>query len=197
MSLRYSNKNLAEETKHIHHQLVAKAQDFDQHAQSKLYKLYNKAMFNTSNRIVADSFIAEDIMQDAFIDGFRKIKSLELASRFGPWLKRIVINKSLNAVNRTGMISNSLRNEEDSPILEESKEDDYEVQVGEVKIAMKSLAKQYQIIFSLYLIEGYDHEEIAEILGISSSTSRSQLSRAKQKVKEFIMLKRNDEVSRR
>lgn len=188
MSLRYSNKNLAEETKHIHHQLVVKAQDFDQHAQSELYKLYNKAMFNTSYRIVADSFIAEDIMQDAFIDGFRKIRSLESASRFGPWLKRIVINKSLNAVNRTGMISNSLRNEEDLPILEESKEDCYEAQVGEVKIAMKSLAKQYQIIFSLYLIEGYDHEEIAEILSISSSTSRSQLSRAKQKVKEFIML---------
>lgn len=187
---------MAEETRHIHHQLVIRAQEFDQQAQSDLYKLYNKAMYNTSLRIVADSFIAEDIMQDSFIDGFRKIKSLESASRFGPWLKRIVINKSLNAVNRTGMISNSLNDEKDLPIIEETIEDDFEAQVGEVKTAMRGLAKQYQIIFSLYLIEGYDHEEIAEILGISASTSRSQLSRAKQKIKEVIMTKRKEnEVS--
>jgi RNA polymerase sigma-70 factor (ECF subfamily) len=179
---------LSEQTKHIHQHLVKKAKLFDRKAQGELYQLYNKAMFNTSLRIVSDSYLAEDIMQDSFIDGFRRIASLQDESSFGAWLKKIVINNSINQVNRTGLISEKLE-QVDFEFVEQNA-DDFQVEVAEVKNAMKSLAKQYQIIFSLYLIEGYDHEEISEILNISSSTSRSQLSRAKQKVKGLIEKKR-------
>lgn len=187
---------MSDTTKHIHHHLVEKAKSYDRAAQGELYQLYFKAMYNTSLRIVADSYLAEDIMQDSFIDGFRRIKSLQDSSSFGAWLKRIVINNSINQVNRTGLISDKLEHTQVDTIVEES--EDFEAEVAEIKLAMNNLAKQYQIVFSLYLIEGYDHEEIAEILNISSSTSRSQLSRAKQKVKDIIMKKRGDyEVSRR
>lgn len=179
---------MSEKTKHIHQHLVKKAKLFDRKAQGELYQLYNKAMYNTSLRIVSDSYIAEDIMQDSFIDGFRRITSLQDESSFGAWLKKIVINNSINQINRTGFISGKL--EQVDFEYENSNTEDFEVEVAEVKDAMKNLAKQYQIIFSLYLIEGYDHEEIGQILNISSSTSRSQLSRAKQKVKVLIEKKR-------
>ncbi len=169
---------------YIHQDLVQKAQSFDRSAQGKLYGHYFKAMYNTSLRIVGDEYQAEDIMQDAFIDGFKNIEALKEPSQFGAWLKKIVINKSLNQVNRSGIISEKL-NQFDLEI-EVQGEDDFGAEVAEIKRAMKSLAKQYQIIFSLYLIEGYDHDEIGEILGISASTSRSQLSRAKKKVKDLI-----------
>ena len=175
--------------------MVEKAKQFDRKAQGDLYQLYFKAMFNTSLRIVSDSYLAEDIMQDSFIDGFRRISSLEDSSSFGAWMKKIVVNNSINQINRTGLISEKLE-EVDFEQLAEPKED-FEVEVNEVKSAMKSLTKQYQVIFSLYLIEGYDHEEIGEILNISSSTSRSQLSRAKQRVRTIIEQNRQVyEVSR-
>ena len=144
-------------------------------------------MYNTSMRIVGNSFIAEDMMQEAFIDCFRKINQYDFKSTFGAWLKRIVVNKSIDHINRAGMVTEKL-----NELHEESREDDelnFPCGVEEIKEAMNGLAKQYKIIFSLYLIEGYDHEEIAEILRISSSTSRSQLSRAKLKVREEILKK--------
>jgi RNA polymerase sigma-70 factor (ECF subfamily) len=174
---------LEEKALHIHHKLIEKARQLDRKAQGKLYELYNKAMFNASRRIVNDTFLAEDIMHDSFIEAFKKIGTLEENKSFGVWLKRIVVNKSISQLNKKELFSMEEAQVELLEI-EEEKEADFEVSV--IKRAMKELAKRYRIIFSLYLIEGYDHEEIGEILNISSSTSRSQLSRAKNQLRKIV-----------
>jgi len=104
---------------------------------------------------------------------------------FGAWLKKIVINRSLDALGKRKAVFEDI--ESHAGIRDESTEEmvryeEIDVRVGEVKEAIEKLPDGYRVILSLYLLEGYDHDEIAEILNISSSTSRSQLSRAKQKL---------------
>ncbi len=172
--------------RNIHQDLIDGCKNGDQKAQFQIYKLYYKAMFNTSLRIVSDIMEAEDIMQEAFLSAFEKINTYSGKVSFGAWLKKIVINRSLDSVSRQKAIF------EDIDIhyeLQETVDGDSdnnsmypEEKMNEVKSAINKLPDGYRIILSLYLIEGYDHDEISEILNISSSTSRSQLSRAKQKL---------------
>ena len=176
---------MEQQEKHIHHNLIERAKVFDRKAQSELYRNYSKAMYNTSLRIVADSYLAEDVMQDAFIDAFRKIQDLRDNRQFGPWLKRMVINQSINQVNRAKRLTEKLEEINwDEPIEEVGV--DLELEVKQVKQAIQQLARQYQVICSLYLFEGYDHEEIADILKISASASRSHFSRAKKQIIQLI-----------
>ncbi len=153
----------------------------DKDAQFRLYKLYYRSMYNTSLRIVKDTAEAEDIMQEAFLTAFEKINTYEGKVSFGSWLKRIVINKSLDAIRKKRIKLTEL-NEETSKFTEDNETDESEIQyqVESIKKAMENLPDGYRIVLSMYLFEGYDHEEIADILGISNSTSRSQYTRAKQ-----------------
>jgi RNA polymerase sigma factor (sigma-70 family) len=171
--------------KNIHQDLIDGCKTGDQKAQFQIYKLYYKAMFNTSLRIVNDTMEAEDVMQESFLSAFEKIESYSGTVSFGAWLKKIVINRSLDALNRRKAIFEDI--ETHSGIRDDSGDDrtqkeELDVRVEEVKEAIERLPDGYRIILSLYLLEGYDHDEIAEILSITSSTSRSQLSRAKQKL---------------
>jgi len=171
--------------KNIHQDLIDGCKSGDQKAQFQIYKLYYKAMYNTSQRIVNDTMEAEDIMQESFLSAFEKIDTYSGTVSFGAWLKRIVINRSLDALNRRKAIFEDI--DTHAGIRDDSDEDlaqkeDLDVKVEEVKEAIERLPDGYRVILSLYLLEGYDHDEIAEILSISSSTSRSQLSRAKQKL---------------
>jgi RNA polymerase sigma-70 factor (ECF subfamily) len=171
--------------KNIHQELIDGCVAGDQKAQFQIYKLYFKAMYNSSLRIVNDSMEAEDIMQEAFLAAFDKINSYSGTVSFGAWLKRIVINKSLDALNKRKIAYEDINGHnnlsDDSHEEIESKEN-FESRLEKVKEAIERLPDGYRVILSLYLIEGYDHDEIGEILKISSSTSRSQLSRAKQKL---------------
>lgn len=157
----------------------------DQKAQFQLYKLYYKAMYNTSLRIVNDTMEAEDIMQEAFLSAFEKIDTYEQLVSFGAWLKKIVINKSLDHIKKRSLDLYSI-DEITVDMPEEEEEtrnlDEIKFKIEEIRTAIMRLPEKYRIVISLYLIEGYDHDEIAEILGINSSTSRSQLVRAKQKL---------------
>ena len=167
--------------RNIHQNLIDGCKNGDQKAQFQIYKLYYKAMFNTSLRIVSDTMEAEDIMQEAFLSAFEKIETYSGTVSFGAWLKKIVINRSLDAVSRQKAIFEDIDTHYE---LQEDTDNTPELQekMNEVKSAINDLPDGYRIILSLYLLEGYDHDEIAEILNISSSTSRSQLSRAKQKL---------------
>jgi RNA polymerase sigma factor (sigma-70 family) len=114
----------------------------------------------------------------------KRLKHTQVVS-FGAWLKKIVVNRSLDALNRRKAIFEDIDSHVD--LRDESYDDksyvqEIELKVEEVKEAIEKLPDGYRVILSLYLLEGYDHDEIAEILSISSSTSRSQLSRAKQKL---------------
>ena len=171
--------------KNLHQDLLDGCKDGDQKAQFQIYKLYYKAMYNTSLRIVNDTMEAEDIMQESFLSAFEKIDTYSETVSFGAWLKKIVVNRSLDALNKRKAIFEDI--EYHVGIRDDS--DDYsarneevDVRADEVKKAIERLPDGYRIILSLYLLEGYDHDEISDILAITSSTSRSQLSRAKQKL---------------
>jgi RNA polymerase sigma-70 factor (ECF subfamily) len=171
--------------RNIHQDIVDGCKTGDQKAQFQIYKLYYKAMYNTSLRIVNDTMEAEDIMQESFLSAFEKIDTYSGTVSFGAWLKRIVINRSLDALSKKKVIFEDIEAHtgiRDMGSEETSRQEDLDLKVEEVKEAINKLPDGYRIILSLYLLEGYDHDEIAEILGISSSTSRSQLSRAKQKL---------------
>jgi len=171
--------------RNIHQDLLDGCKNGDQKAQFQIYKLYYKAMYNTSLRIVNDSMEAEDIMQESFLSAFEKIDTYSGTVSFGAWLKKIVINRSLDVLGKKKAIFEDI--DFHIGIRDDSQEDlirkeEVDIMVEEVKEAINRLPDGYRIILSLYLLEGYDHDEIAEILKISSSTSRSQLSRAKQKL---------------
>ena len=171
--------------RNLHQDLLDGCKAGDQKAQFQIYKLYYKAMYNTSLRIVNDTMEAEDIMQESFLSAFEKIDTYSGTVSFGAWLKRIVINRSLDALSKRKAIFEDIEAHtgiRDVGSEETSRQEDLDLKVEEVKEAISKLPDGYRIILSLYLLEGYDHDEIAEILGISSSTSRSQLSRAKQKL---------------
>ena len=171
--------------RNLHQDLLDGCKLGDQKAQFQIYKLYYKAMYNTSLRIVNDTMEAEDIMQESFLSAFEKIETYSGTVSFGAWLKKIVINRSLDALGKRKAVFEDI--ESHAGLRDESSDDmvkyeELDVKVEEVKEAIEQLPDGYRVILSLYLLEGYDHDEIAEILSISSSTSRSQLSRAKQKL---------------
>lgn len=168
-----------------HKDLIERSKLGDRKMQYKLYSLYVDAMFNVSIRIVKIKEDAEDVVQDSFIDAFKHLNSFKYESTFGSWLKRIVINKSINylKVKRIPIIA---LEEQEYWITEEEEIKEEQLDLKKIKNAIKTLPRGYQTIINLYLIEGYDHNEIGEILEISVSTSKSQYHRAKKKLIELI-----------
>ncbi|MCY1719063.1 sigma-70 family RNA polymerase sigma factor [Prolixibacteraceae bacterium Z1-6] len=170
--------------KNIHQEIIDQCRDGNQKAQFQLYKLYYKAMYSVCLRIVNDEMEAEDVMQEAFLSAFNKIGSYKGEVSFGAWLKRIVVNRSLDYLKK--------RKVKFEEVTEQTTQvPDYQMATKEVdlnilKSAIQVLSDGYRVVLSLYLIEGYDHEEISQILGISNSASRTQLLRAKQKLRELL-----------
>jgi RNA polymerase sigma-70 factor, ECF subfamily len=174
--------------RNIHEHLIEKCRNKDPKAQFEIYKLYYKAMFNTCCRIVNNTEEAEDIMQESFLAAFEKIETYNGEVSFGAWLKRIVINRSLDALKKRKMELVPLDHTTQEDFIEEMNfnDSDTEKELHRIKKAVNKLADGYRIVLTLYLFEGYDHDEISKILEISSSNSRSQYSRAKQKLKEIL-----------
>lgn len=180
-------KNDQAEGQNIHRDIIEDCKKKDRQAQFRVYKLYYKNMYNLSLRIVNNTQEAEDIMQESFLSAFDNLGSYSGKSSFGAWLKRIVINKSLDALKKNKYDLINLDDNLAEP-ADTSEEDSELIKVEAEKInkGIKLLPDGYRIIMSLYLLEGYDHEEIADILSISSSTSRSQYARAKKKLVEIL-----------
>jgi RNA polymerase sigma-70 factor (ECF subfamily) len=172
---------------HIHDELIARCRTGDREAHYRLYKLYSKAMFNVGYRITRSEEDAEDVLQEAFISAFRNLDNYRGDATFGSWLKRIVVNKAINALNKRK--HEAIPDEDEQwDVAEEEAPAEYreELTVDRVKQGIEKLPDGYRAVLSLYLLEGYDHQEIGEILGISESTSKSQLNRAKHKLKELL-----------
>jgi RNA polymerase sigma factor (sigma-70 family) len=170
----------------LHEDLIARCKSGDREAHYKLYKLYSRAMFNVSFRITGSEEDAEDALQEAFISAFRSLESYRGDAAFGAWLKRIVINKAINAVKKKK--HELIPEDENWDVAEPTELTEYkeELTVDRVKAAIAKLPDGYRTVLTLYLLEGYDHQEIAEIMGISESTSKSQLNRAKGKLRELL-----------
>lgn len=152
-------------------------------AQYELYRLYAKAMYNTSLRIVGSREEAEDILQESFLDGFMKIDYYRGDATFGAWLKAIVINKSIARLRGQRIKFKEFSPVDSEPIEEESEDfEENEQTIQILKMLLNELSPGYRLVLSLYLFEGYDHKEISEILGVSEVTSRSQFIRAKERL---------------
>lgn len=168
-----------------HQALVEQSKQGNRSAQYQLYGLYADAMFNTAMRLLTIREDAEDVLQESFVEAFKKMDSFRFESTFGAWLKRIVINKSINHLKTKRLLLSSLENEGE-PIEENENEGTQDFEIEKIKIGLGQLPEGYKQIITLYLIEGYDHVEIGEILEISTSTSKSQYHRAKKKLVQIV-----------
>jgi RNA polymerase sigma-70 factor (ECF subfamily) len=173
----------------IHQDLIDRCRKGDRGAQFRIYELYFKAMYNTSLRIVRDPMEAEDIMQESFLAAFEKMETYKGSVSFGAWLKKIVINRSLDSIKKRKMhfeiLDERLEGQAGDPATEEDI-DEALLNEDRIRNAVMQLPDGFRVVLTLYLLEGYDHEEISEILEISASTSRSQYARARQKLKEIL-----------
>ena len=168
-------------------QLVIRCKKGDKTAQFAIYKQYYKAMFNTALRIVNDSFEAEDIMQDSFLSAFTKLDSFSREVTFGAWLKRIVINNSLTALKKNNRIEKVSLEKITIKEVEDEIQDYSFLSSGEILNKVSQLKNNYKVAITLNLIEGYDYEEIAQIMDISYENSRTTVSRAKQKLRQLLV----------
>ncbi len=166
-----------------HRDLIERCREGRRDAQFELYRLYSKAMYNTALRMVQHPHDAEDLLQSIFIEVFTKLESFRYESSIGAWIKRITINKCINFLKSRRLAWSELtagldRMEEAEPEPVSS----YTVEC--INQAIGQLPDGYRVVFSLYAVEGYDHEEISQILGVTEATSKSQYSRAKAKLRE-------------
>ena len=141
-------------------------------------------MYNVCLRMVGSQVDAEDVMQEAFLNAFTKIDTYQGVVSFGAWLKKIVINRSLYYLKKRKVKFEELN--EKIPDEEPVSIDISEIQMEKLKNAIQRLPDGYRVVLSLYLLEGFDHEEIAQILEISNVSSRSQYMRAKLKLREML-----------
>jgi RNA polymerase sigma-70 factor (ECF subfamily) len=170
-----------------HRDIVEACKQGDRQAQFELYRLYGKAMYNVCLRMVKNETDAEDLLQNSFVDIFTKLDSFRFQSSIGAWIKRIVINNCINFLKKRRIQLEELdveRHDHSSPATTPPVQIGLNVEV--IKKAMLELPDGYRVVFTLYLLEGYDHKEIGEILGVTEATSKSQYSRARRKLQDII-----------
>lgn len=163
-------------------------------AQLQLYNQYCDGMYIVAKRFLKDAADAEDVVQEAFIKAFTKLHQYQAEVTFGAWLKRIVVNKSIDFLKAKKHTLVEL-NEVHLKVIDTPKDDKWLVEdtvtLSDVKLAINALPETYKYVVMLYLIEGYDHQEISEILDISEVASRTQLSRGKVKLQKLLTLKKD------
>lgn len=180
---------MGQTVKDIQQYLIDRSKLGDASAQRELYKLYVKNMYNTALRILSHSAEAEDVIQESFLEVFTRLNEYREEASFGSWLKRIVVNKCISQLRKRRI---EFVDEYDLDVLSTNDELDFELDneseiIDLIKKGINELPEGYKVVLSLYLLEGYDHIEIAEILNISESTSKTQYLRAKNKLKDWLI----------
>ncbi|WP_415224615.1 RNA polymerase sigma factor [Psychroserpens sp.] len=174
--------------------IIEQCKQNDRSAQLKLYNQYCDGMFAVAMRFVKDSMEAEDIVQEAFIKAFAKLNQYKAEVTFGAWLKRIVINKSIDCLKSKKQHLQELE-EVHLKVIDDNYQNEWLVDdtitLDEIKLAIQKLPDKYRYVVMLYLVEGYDHQEISGILNISEIASRTKLSRGKSKLKEQLTPMKN------
>ncbi|MCX6235437.1 MAG: RNA polymerase sigma factor [Bacteroidetes bacterium] len=181
------NKKPVDQQVEQYREIIEESKLGNRKAQYRLYQLYARAMFNVCFRMMRNREEAEDMLQESFTEAFDKLTSFRYESTFGAWIRQIVVNRCINEIKRK---KTELSFFDDlGPFDTETEEpevDESGLTVDKVKKAMEHLPDGSRMIFSLYLLEGYDHTEIAQILNITESTSKSQYMRARLRVKEVL-----------
>ena len=168
-----------------HRDLIERCREGKRDAQFELYRLYSRAMYNTALRMVHHPHDAEDLLQSVFVEVFTKLDSFRYESSIGAWMKRITINKCINFLKSKKLALTELTATHDRAEVAEHQADPV-WSVDKINKAIQTLPDGYRVVFSLYAIEGYDHEEIGQILGVTEATSKSQYSRAKAKLRDML-----------
>ncbi len=166
-------------------ELVKGCIEGERSAQYAFYRKYAKAMYNICYRITNDADDAEDVLQEAFLSAFRNMHTFKGEASIGAWLKRIVVNASISHIKKKKSF-HEVMEDYDHPDDPGFGDDELILGLDRVKDAIQQLPDGFRMIFSLYLLEGYDHREIAGIMDISESTSKSQYNRAKKKLREIL-----------
>ncbi|MDG3583627.1 RNA polymerase sigma factor [Galbibacter pacificus] len=166
--------------------LIEKCKQNNRKAQMKLYNMYCDAMYCIAMRYVKNADDAKDVMQESFIKAFKKLDQFKAEVTFGSWLKRIVINKSIDFLKSKRQHFVSLNESFVQLVDDENWEMESPLDIADVKFAINKLPDKYRYVVMLYLIEGYDHEEISQILEITNTTSRTHLLRGKQKLQSLL-----------
>lgn len=168
--------------------IIEKCKRNNRKAQLQLYKKYCNGMLVVAKRFIDDTMAAEDVVQESFIKAFSKLDQYKAEVTFGAWLKRIVINKSIDFLKSKKQRLVAIEDVQLKVV--DTNENDWSVAknitVEEVKVAIDELPEKYKYVVLLYLMEGYDHQEISEILNITEVASRTQLSRGKRKLKALL-----------
>lgn len=168
-----------------HRELVLGCQRKDRNAQRALYGHYAKPMYNLCLRMLKHSHDAEDVLQVAFVHIFGKIDTFNFDASISAWIKRIVVNRCIDHLKKRRLLTTDLdpaRHDAADSSPDTAPAHAPKMSVNAIKQATRQLSEGYRVVLSLYLFEGYDHEEIASILGISVGTSKSQYSRAKKRL---------------
>jgi len=176
----------------INGQIIDRCKNGEVKAQFLLYKQYSKAMYNIAIRFMNNKMDAEDILQESFVTAFEKLNELANNNAFGSWLKRIVINNCITHIRKNKYEFDDI---EDYTSVTDPEEGEAELNIDPslVHDAIKELPPGGRTILVLHALEGYKHREIAEMLNVSESTSKSQYRRALDLL--FIQLKKKIYVS--
>lgn len=174
-----SRELFSKKVKDIHQDLIDRCKNNDRIAQMKLYDLYYRAVYNSILRMVKDPMEAEDLMQDSFLSAFTNISSFRSESSFGTWIKRIAINKSLNALQKRSLDYLDIP-EGNIPEQFDDESSYSKFSMNEICDEIDQLSEGYRVVLNLHLLEGMDHDEIGQILNIKPVTSRSQYMRARK-----------------
>ena len=165
--------------------LLALCKQKNQKAEFEIYHRYSKAMYNVAYRIVKDEHFAEDVMQESFLKAFTKLDSFSGNVTFGSWLKKIVVNTSINELKKSNKYQfESLDENIEVMDFKEESENYSELKAESILKTIQSLKSNYKIILTLFFIEGYDLEEITRILNISNENCRTMMSRAKESLRK-------------
>ena len=176
----------------IQHKLIDACRQNSRRAQLQLYNKYCDGMYYVALRFMKDTMEAEDAMQEAFIKAFAKLQQFTGEVTFGAWLKRIVINKCIDKLKAKKMELVAINEQ----VLSSAEEDNnWQVDDGigmeQIKQSMENLPEKYKYPLMLFLMEGYDHEEISEILNISPVASRTLVHRGKKKLQQELKTIKN------
>lgn len=163
-------------------ELVAACRRQDRRAQKELYDRYNRAMYTACYRICGDFDLANDALQEGFLKVFQKLHTFRGESTVGAWMKVVIVRTALNRLRRQPQY-------DELPLNHADEEVDWghtALDVEYLERAIQRLPDGYRAVFVLIEVEGYKHQEVADMLGITSGTSKSQLFYAKKKLREYL-----------
>ena len=172
------------------HKFLEKLKQKDVLACKQLYLQYADAMYNICLRILQHQAEAEDALQEAFIKVFNNIQQYRNESSIGSWIKQIVTNTCLNVLKKRKIIFNELDDNVELSETESDNNNETDFSIDDIKKAIEELPQGYRVVFNLYMFEDYSHRQIADMLEISESTAKTQLFKAKRKLKELLIAKK-------